>query len=161
MTLVPAPAQLCQALAQEAARNARQDVKGRGWRSSGALQPTYAQGEVGIRSTMKHLLYQNSGVKSFLMYWVEGRTVPMSCKQGDGPHFAHAKPGTVGTPGFVNIPHRGKVWRDQRWRYPGLKPKRFVETAITKAIKENKQMIRGEIMDSITGKNQAGAKWLN
>jgi hypothetical protein len=157
--LVPAPAQLCQALAQDAARKARQDIKGRGWKSSGALQPTYAQGEVGIRSTMKHLLYQNSGVKSFLMYWVEGRSVPMSCKQGDGPHFVRGK--DVGKPGYVNIPHRGRVWRDQKWKYPGLKPKRFIESAITQAIKENKQMIRGEIMDSIMGKNQEGAKWLN
>ena len=149
MTLVPAPFGLCQTLSQIAVQKARQDVIGRGWRSSGALMPMPAQGEVAIRSTMKHLLYQNAGVKSFLMYWVEGRTVPMSCKQGDGPHFAHAKPGTVGTPGYVNIPHRGRVWRDQRWKYPGIKPKRFIESSITAAIKENPSLIKASILKSI------------
>lgn len=160
MTLVPAPFGLCQTLSSIAAQKARQDIIGRGWKSSGALQPMPAQGEVAIRSTMKHLLYQDKGIKSFLMYWVEGRTVPMSCKQGDGPHFAHAKPGTVGTAGFVNIPHRGKVWRDQRWRYPGLKPKRFIEDAISAAIRDNRPMIKASVLKSI-GSEKENIPWLN
>ncbi len=109
---------------------------------------------------MKHLLYQNSGVKSFLMYWAEGRTVPMGCKQGDGPHFAHARPGVVGTPGYVNIPHRGKVWRDQRWRYPGLKPKRFVEDAIAGTIRDNKQLIRSSILKAVSA-DKSEIPWLD
>jgi hypothetical protein len=108
---------------------------------------------------MKHLLYQNSGVKSFLMYWAEGRTVPMGRKQGDGPHFVRVKPGTVGTPGYVNIPHRGKVWRDQRWKYPGLQPKRFIEDAIASTIRENRQLIRTYVLKSIT-QDRSNIPWL-
>lgn len=158
MTLVPAPAQMCQVLSQFAVTKARTDVQGRGWRSSGALQPYANQGEVGIQSTMKHLMYQNAGIKSFLMYWAEGRTVPMGCKQGDGPHFARGK--DVGKPGYVYIPHKGRVWRQQKWRHPGLKPKRFIETAISSAIKENKSYIKQEIMGSLTGKRGGDAKWI-
>lgn len=160
MTLIAAPAQLCQTLSTIAVQKARQDVKGRGWKSSGALMPMSGQGQVGIRSTMKHLLYQNSGVKSFLMYWVEGQTVPMSCKQGDGPHFVRGKRGVVGTPGFVNIPHRGKVWRDQRWKYPGIKPKRFIEKALSEAVNENRDLIRRSIVSSLT-EDKSGIPWLN
>lgn len=160
MTLVPAPYQLCSTLSQLATQRARQDVAGRGWRSSGALQPMPGQGEVAIRSTMKHLLYQNSGVKSFLMYWVEGRTIPMSCKQGDGPHFVRARPGTVGTPGYVNIPHRGRVWRDQRWKYPGLKPKRFIEDAIASTIRDNRPLIQRSVIKAISGEGNT-APWLD
>lgn len=158
MTLVSAPAQLTQTLSMLAVQKARMDVKGRGWKSSGALQPYSAQGEVGISTTMKHLLYQNNGVKSFLMYWVEGRTIPMGCKMGDGPHFVRGK--GVGQPGYVNIPHKGRVWRDQKWKYPGIKPKRFIEKAISDAIKENKTLIKQSVMASITGKGTEGAKWL-
>ncbi|QZE10462.1 hypothetical protein SEA_SCOOBYDOOBYDOO_116 [Mycobacterium phage ScoobyDoobyDoo] len=157
MTRVALPAQTCQVITQFAVQKAREDVIGRGWRSSGALQPFSDQGQVGIRSTVKHLLYQNNGVKSFLMTWVEGRTIPMACKQGDGPHFVRGR--EVGRPGYVNIPHRGKVWRDQKWRYPGLKPKRFIESSIAAAIKENKDFIRTSIIKAVTA-DKADIPWL-
>ena len=160
--LVPAPSELCATLSNLAVQRARQDVAGRGWRSSGALMPISGQGEVGIRSTMKHLLFQNSGVKSFLMYWAEGRTVPMGCKQGDGPHFVRVKPGTVGTPGYVNIPHRGKVWRDQRWKYPGIKPKRFIEDALASTIRDNRHLIQVSILKAVAGDDKKdNIPWLD
>lgn len=158
MTLVPAPASLSATLAQMAVQKAREDVRGRGWKSSGALQPVSGMGSIGIRSTMKHLLYQNSGVKSFLMYWVANRNIPMGCKQGDGPHFRRG--GNVGTPGYVNIPHKGKVWRDQRWKYPGLKPKRFIENAISTTIRDNKALIRAEVKAALTGQGKDDIQWL-
>lgn len=158
MTLISAPAQLCQVLSKYAVENARKDIANRGWRSSGALQPYYAQGEVGISATMKHLLYQNAGVKPFLMYWAEGRRLPLGCKMGDGPHLRTAR--GVGQPGYVDIPHRGRVWRNQKWRYPGLEPKRFIETAITKAINDNHDYIKREVVAAITGKGKEDAQWL-
>lgn len=158
MTLVPAPPQMTAVLANFAVQKAREDVRQRGWRSGAALQPYYANGEVGIRSTMKHLLYQNSGIKSFLMYWVNGRTVPMGCKLGDGPHFRKGK--EVGVPGYVDIPHKGRVFRQQKWKHPGLKPKRFIESAIAAAIRENRDYIRNEISAVLTGKGKDDVPWL-
>jgi hypothetical protein len=152
MTLVAAPASLAATLAQFAVQKAREDVKGRGWKSSGALQPVSGQGQIGIRSTMKGLLYQNAGIRSFLMYWAEGRVVPMGCKQGDGPHMRIGK--GVGQPGYVNIPHKGRIWRNQKWKYPGLKPKRFIEAAIAGAIRDNRDLIRAEIKSALTGQDR-------
>jgi hypothetical protein len=94
-------------------------------------------------------MYQESGIKPFLMTWVDGKTLPMKCAQGDGPHFRRG--GHVGEPGMVDIPHRGKVWRNQRWRHPGLKPKNFMHDAIEKAIKESRNDIHQEIMRAIRG----------
>ncbi|ACH62121.1 hypothetical protein MYRNA_120 [Mycobacterium phage Myrna] len=155
MPLVGLPAQTCAVISQMATTKARQDVMGRGWRSAGALQPVSNQGEVGIRSTMKHLLYQNSGVKSFLMYWVEGRTVPITDKTGT--HFVRGR--EVGKPGYVNIPGRGRVWRNQKWRYPGLQPKRFIESSIAQAVKENRELIRSSVIRSVT-EDRSNIPWL-
>jgi hypothetical protein len=155
-----APTRVTQVLAQFAVQKAREDVQGRGWKSGGALMPYSAPGEVGISTTMKHLLYQNAGVKSFIMYWVNGRTVPIK-GPGGAPHFVRGR--EAGLPGYVTIPGRGRVWRDQKWCYPGLKPKRFIETAISGAIKENKALIKAEIMAIVSGKPSAkdGAQWLD
>lgn len=76
-------------------------------------------------------------------------TLPLACKQGDGPHFRNGK--GVGTPGWVDIPHKGKVFRQQRWRHPGLKPKQFMEKSITQALKDSRMDIQATIMTSLRG----------
>lgn len=151
MTLVPAPADLTRQIADLASQNARQNLRGRGWKSSGALKPYGDTGKVGISSTLNYLLIQNSGFPSFVMWWVKNRTVPLACKVGDGPHFRFGNPDAVGTAGWVDIPHQGKVFRQQRWRHPGLKPKRFMETAITQAIKDSRMDVQRTIMTSLRG----------
>lgn len=115
----------------------------------GALNPYSAKGLVGIKTSVKYLMRQNEGFSAFLMHWVEGKTIPMACKQGDGPHFRRGK--DVGKPGYVNIPHRGRVWRDQKWRHPGLKPKNFMQDAILRAINEERDSIQKEIMEALKG----------
>lgn len=68
---------------------------------------------------------------------------------GDGPHIR--KGVAPGTPGYVNIPHRGRVWRDQRWRHPGIQPQRFMQTAIEAAIKSEQPTIKRDIMAALRG----------
>jgi len=51
----------------------------------------------------------------------------------------------------VDIPHRGKVWRDQRWRHPGLQPKNFMRDAITSAIRDERSSIHADIMAALHG----------
>jgi hypothetical protein len=94
-------------------------------------------------------MYQNSGIRPFLMRWVEGRVVPMGCSQGDGPHFRRG--GQAGKPGYVDIPHVGRKWRDQKWRHPGLKPKNFMQNAINKAISDENDAIRRDLMSALKG----------
>ena len=149
MTRVPAPADLTQLIADRATRTARQDLRGRGWKSSGALQPRSGAGVTGIASTVNHLLIQNRGFSPFVMWWVKNRTLPLACNQGDGPHFRNGA--GVGTPGYVDIPHKGKTWRAVRWRHPGLKPKRFMERSISQAVKDSRMDVQRSVMMMLRG----------
>ena len=109
---IGAPVELNRVIARRAVQKARENMRQRSWISTGALQPLAEKGQVGITSTMKHLIYQNRGFDPFIMYWVAGRLVPIKDKvtgqtrkvRGKGP----------GTPGWVYIPGRGRIWRDQR-----------------------------------------------
>ena len=144
-----APIELNRVIARRAVQKARENMRGRGWVSTGALQPYAGDGQVGIRSTMKHLIYQNRGFDPFIMWWVEGRTVPIKDKQtGQVRRIKGREPGK---PGYVYIPGKGRVWRDQKWKHPGLKPKRFMEKAITDAIKESRRDIQGAAMSILRG----------
>jgi hypothetical protein len=146
---VGAPVELNRVIARRAVQYAREDMRGRGWTSTGALQPYSDTGAVGISSTMKHLLIQNKGFDPFVMWWVEGRMVPITDKQTGKTRRVRGR--EPGKPGYVYIPGRGKIWRDQKWRHPGLKPKRFMEAAIAKAIKESKRDIRDAAMTILSG----------
>lgn len=147
MTRVAAPVELTRLVAERAVRNARADVAGRGWKSAAALQPYYAEGQIGITSTMKHLLHQNRGISPFIMWWVEGRNVPIT--DGSGTHVVKGK--EPGRPGYVTLPGGIRKWRDQKWRHPGLKPKRFLESAIAKAIRDSREEAKDVVMASLRG----------
>lgn len=149
MTRVPLPMELATAISDRATQLCREDIMGRGWQSSGAIQPFPAEGQVGLRSTVRHLIFQNEGIKPFIMWWVEGRVLPLGCKQGDGPHFRRGK--DPGKPGSVDIPHVGQRWRDQKWRHPGLKPKRFMQNSINQAVQEQRPQIKAYLIRILSG----------
>lgn len=149
MARVPLPAETCRLIARKSVVSARNDLFRRGWKSASSLQPLYDDGEVGISTTLTYLLRQNSGFEPFIMWWVKNRTLPLACAQGDGPHFRNGA--GVGTPGWVDIPHKGKVYRQVRWKHPGLKPKRFMESSIQRAVKDSREDIRRTVMKSLRG----------
>ena len=139
---IPIPQHLALKISQDAVRYAREEMGGYGWsdRALQALQPMPGEGVVGIKTTLKFLMYQERGTQPFLMWWVQGRTIPLACKAGDGPHFRRGS--HVGEPGYVDIPHVGKVWRDQRWRHPGVKGRGFMQRGLQRAIEENQAMLK-------------------
>lgn len=139
---VPIPSKIALKISNDAVINARNTMGGYGWseKSMQALQSMAEDGQVGIRTTAKYLMHQERGIKPFLMTWVNGRTLPMGCKMGDGPHFRRG--GNVGTPGYVNIPHVGQVWRNERWKHPGLSGKSFMKDGLDQAIAANRPVIK-------------------
>ena len=151
MTRIAAPADITDLIAKKAVQNARQDFAKRNWKSASALRPYSQPGRVGITTTVQYLMRQNEGIPPFVMWWVKNRRVPLGCPLGDGPHFRFGNPDSVGTAGYVNIPHKGRVFRPIRWRHPGLKPKRFMETAIKAAIKDSRSEIQKGVMNSLRG----------
>lgn len=135
---IPVPQKLCEQISAQAVKYAREEINGWGWSENAiqALQPMIqGNGWVGIQSTLKYLMLQERGVNHpWLLWGVEGKTIGMACKMGDGPHFRRG--GHVGEAGWVDIPHVGKVWRDQRWLHPGLKARNFMHNGIRKAVAE-------------------------
>ena len=138
-------------ISDRAAQLATEKIKGYGWSNKAitALSPFPSEGRVGIKTSLKYLMRQEEGTKPFLMWWVQDRTLPMACKGGDGPHFRRGS--KVGESGFVNIPHQGQVWRDQKWRHPGITPKNFMKDSIKEAIKEKRPEIQRQVMLALKG----------
>jgi hypothetical protein len=145
----PTPISITRIISERAVQIAREDVRGRGWKSSGALQPDYATGRAGIRSTVRYLIIQNRGFSAFTMWWAEGRKVPITDADGS-THVVTGK--GVGTPGWVTLPGGVKKWRDVRWQHPGLKPKNFLEKAMAQARVEAKQDIKATIIKLLAGR---------
>lgn len=140
---------MAQRIADKAVQYARQDMQGKGWKSARGITPIAQDGLVGIKTSVRYLMFQERGIRPFLMKWVDGRNIPMGCKQGDGPHFRRG--GHVGEPGYVDIPHKGKVWRNQRWRHPGIKGNRFMENAIRRAVSEVQRDLKQDVMSALRG----------
>lgn len=141
------------AISETAAKLAREKLQKKGWssNSSGSIQPDSRRGYVGVKTTVKYVMYQNQGTKPFLMHWVEGRIVPIAGPGGE-THFVRGK--DVGKPGWVTLPGGVKKWRDQKWRHPGLKPQHFLEEALKEAIKIHRPTLRKRLTDVLMGRYQ-------
>lgn len=138
MTLMPLPQPLCIKIASHAMQSAQKNLRDRNWTSSGNIHSAYGEGEVGLRTSLDYLMYQNTGIRPFVMRSLEGKVVPI-----DG-RFVTAK--GVGQPGYVRLPGGVRKWRDQKWRHPGLQPKRFLEQAIAAAIRDAAPEVKEEVM---------------
>jgi hypothetical protein len=151
MKRIPLPVILTQSIAEQAYRNVRETFSQYRWRSVAQLSAWAKDGEVGITSRVKYLLYQNEGTKPFLMKNLDGKTIPI--RNGQFTDFVTVR--NVGTPGYVTIPDKpwpppypsnatapGRVYRQQRWRHPGLKPKHFIQDALSSAIEQKKPLLQ-------------------
>lgn len=121
-------------MSETAVQRAREYGARRGWEGTKFLEPIVAKGTVGIKVTRSYLLYQNYGTRPRLMYELEGKFVPMKT----GGRMAKG----VGTAGWVTLPGGIRIYRQQKWRHPGIKPTHFLDEAIEFAIKKNKQELQ-------------------
>ena len=128
------PESITQIVAQTAVQLAKSYGNMRGWRGTEQLMPIWGRGWAGVHSPHKYLFYQNFGTKPRVMWELEGKTIPI--RDASGVHFVLAK--EVGQPGWVRIPGRGMVWREQKWKHPGIKPTRFMDNAMQRAIRLHK-----------------------
>jgi len=147
---IPIPLEASIRMSERAVIHARANMARRGWsdRTTQAIAPMAEPGLVRIRSTAKHVMFQNLGIKPFLMTQLEGKTVPIK-----GRLF---RVKGVGLPGMgyqdrKYNPIKGSIWREQRWRHPGIRPEKFLENAISRAILEEGRYLRNFIVDEIKG----------
>lgn len=135
-------------MSEMAVQRAREYGDRRGWRGTRYLEPVVSKGVVGIKVTRQYLLYQNYGTRPRVMYELEGKFIPMK----GGGRVARG----VGQPGWVILPGGRRVYRQQKWRHPGIKPTHFLEEAIEFAIKKDKKNLQNWMM-AIVDPNRANS----
>jgi hypothetical protein len=161
---VPLPAVFCEKIADAAHQRCRIYAIQRGWKSADKLYPVSFRGIAGVGSSVHYLLYQDAGIRPFLMTALEGKVISLKDNTGT-THFVHVK--NVGSPGLVRIPgdpakpknllytsraaRPGLVYREQRWKHPGIDATHFMETALRKSVKNSKPMIRNYFKSILSG----------
>lgn len=155
---VPVPREIAQDIASDAARLAKEYGQRRKWSapSFDSFVPVAEEGLVGIRTTVKHVAYQNTGTKPFVMWWAEGRIIPLP----SGPILATR----VGQEGWgyqdrkdkAKYPHTGRIWREQRWRHPGIDRTGFMQDSLRKAIKQSEKTLQRRTREILAGRARDG-----
>lgn len=150
---VPVPREVAKEIATDASRIAREYSQRRGWSAASvnSLMPVFDEGLIGIRTSRKHLHYQNQGTKPFVMWWAEGKVIPLP----SGPILATR----VGQPGWgyqdrydkKRYPQTGWVFRHQRWRHPGIDRTGFMNKAIRRSIINARPTLRQRTMEVLAG----------
>ena len=130
-------------IAQSATKRAREWAVKAGWspRTTASLHPTARVGAAGIRTSVKHVFYQNQGTAPRLMKELEGKVIPIKGPDG-ATRMVYVK--DVGKPGWVTLPGGVKVWREQKWRHPGIKPSKFMQGALQGSVNEAMPALRRE-----------------
>jgi hypothetical protein len=141
----PIHADTAQQVAYDAVRRAKAYGTRRGWRATQRLQPLWSHGRIGIRDPLKFLVYQDKGTRPRVMWNLEGKTIPIGVKNNTTPRFIKVK--GVGQPGWVTLPGGVKVFRQQKWKHPGIKPTHFLQNAINEAIQNATAQMRQAIKD--------------
>lgn len=111
-----------------------------------SIRPFWGGGKYGLRVGKKYMLYQNYGIKPFIMWNLEGKTIPM-LQKGGSIQFRVAH--NVGGHQIVKRdPKTGRIMignKPIRWRHPGLKPKLFLQTGMSLSLKRNMPAIANEM----------------
>lgn len=138
--IIPFPPEVTSKIAYRAVQLARAHGTEKRWNSTGGILPVWGNGYAGIRIAQKYsyLKYVDRGTKPFLMTALEGKTVFF-----DGSF--HKVQG-VGQPGWVTLPGGVKVFRDQKWRHPGIKPQNFIRGSIQQAVREHREELIKSMM---------------
>lgn len=149
---VPIPEQAARGIAQRAAALIRQTAPKGQNDSRKMVRATWQKGEIGVVFPQKasHLLYIDKGVKPYIMYQLEGKTIPIRGKDGS-LIFRTAK--NVGRPQITARNAKGQIqWTKRQWRHPGIQAQNFVEKAFQQALKEYVAKLQGsDIVDIIRG----------
>ena len=91
--------------------------------------------------------YQNTGIRPFTMWSLEGKTIPMRMPDG---RVIFRKAVGVGKPGKISKrDEQGRIMKGNtgvRWRHPGLPPKNFIEYGIESSLTQNRRWVKRRLM---------------
>ena len=134
----PVPRALCRQIAWLAVSYARQYMQMRNWKGAQELKPIWRSNTVGIAipPSLSYLNFQNRGTRPFIPWTLEGKVIPIPKGQ-----FRTAV--GVGAPGWIHDWRPGmyyhQIWREQKWRNPGIKATWFIDRAIRQALERYKK----------------------
>lgn len=155
MTRQPIPIEVSRQISDLAVQRAREGLQRRRWSQTAqlSLQPDAGPGKVGIKTTLKYLHIQEKGFGPFLMTALEGKVVPIK-----GKLF---RVRGVGMPGMgyqdrKYEAHKGPIWREQRWRHPGIRAENFMRNAIQQALLESRPRLQQMVMDALAAREERG-----
>lgn len=130
------PAEVAHQISLRAAELAR-DYAPRGPKNSRSrIRATSSPGRVGIYvpPDAEHLIYLDRGIAPFIMYSLEGKTIPI--RNADGS-ISFRKATSVGGNRIAARDRLGRIVRsERRWKHPGTEPLNFIQKALDEAIAE-------------------------
>ena len=106
----------------------------RSWRGAELLRPIWGPSRVGIKipEELFYLKFQNRGTRPFIPWTLEGKVIPIP-----RPNGVRTAVG-VGLPGWIHDWRPGQyqhlIWREAKWRNPGISPTWFINRAIGQAL---------------------------
>lgn len=130
------PADVAHQISLRAAELARQYAPRGPKNSKSRIRATSSPGRVGIYvpPDAEHLIYLDRGIAPFIMYSLEGKTIPI--RNADGS-ISFRKASKVGGNRIAARDRLGRITRsERRWKHPGTEPLNFIEQALDEAIKE-------------------------
>lgn len=99
---------------------------------------------IGIKQKYYYMHFQNTGIRPFTMWSLEGKTVPMRLPGG---RVIFRKATGVGRRKVLERNEKGQILKTGiRWRHPGLPPKNFIEYGMEQAFAQNQKRWESEIM---------------
>lgn len=159
----PLPKRICDRIANTALIGCRSYAIQRGWKSADKLYAYSISGAAGIKTSAHYLIYQNNGIRPFIMWGLEGKVVPMKDNTGK-THYRKVidvgEPGVVRIPGDPSIPspttyksraaRPGLKYRVRKWEHPGINATHFIDKEIKSSIKNNRSIIK-QLLKTIIG----------
>ena len=111
-----------------------------------ALRPSSQEGEIGIEipADVHYMVYQNEGIKPFIMNELAGKTIAI--RNIDGTiNFRRATESNIGQRKITSRDEKGRIVKSKvSWRHPGLQGSHFVEKSLRQATSEWVQSINGQ-----------------
>lgn len=164
MKRVPLPRAICEYIADNALSECRAYAFQRGWKSANKLYPYWDKGEAGVKTSEHYLIFQEKGIRPFLMSSLEGKVVPIKDNTGQ-VHYTPVS--RVGEPGYVTIPgdpdkpksplfesraaRPGILYREQRWKHPGIEGTHFMRRAVENAVADSKPVTKKFLVRLLKG----------
>ena len=132
------PSDITRKISERATAIARQLAPKKTGAGAAGLKPSSQEGEIGIHipDDVIYMLYQNQGIQPRIMKELAGKTIPIRNPNGS-ISFRRATEDNIGKKKITSRNEKGQIITSRiSWRYPGLKPKYFIEKSLQQATDE-------------------------